>query len=528
MAYKIAERVRERTSTTGTGPIELNGVISPNYRTFVEGIGDGNTTRYCLLSGNGVDWEIGDNALVTNGSPDTITRSVVFSYIGGVLGTDPINLVGESRVFCPLPADVSNPFINKGFWNAESSYDRNNVVSYGPIRYVATEFIPGAPGDPPTLDGSAKHNGATDSAPITLELTTSLPGDKIVVLIAVKGAFTALPTAAGLSFTERGMEFAGVPIRGSAGGFTIQEFIAYAADPLVAKEITITPSGNTDFSAVAFGVNLANFVYPFDTNSDLIPASAAGNSVGLTTDGSKLFIWFADISDDIAFDPTAAPTDFTLMQSCTYVPAQMGVSGRTVTTQQLGVTLTGSATAADLAWVDVMTSGNAPPNVDPRWVPLSEGSDLETNTPAQNDILIYDETALKFINVRPLRIISFGGDPAALLTADQELFYHRFAFDFTIPADFADYLGASTTFGGTALAADGDVVLRVQRSTSSPLTFEDVAELTIGDGTVNLSVLDTSGAPVEFAKFEVLRILAPTVPDSGLKGVYGSIVGFET
>lgn len=527
MPYVLNDRVREKTLTTGTGTLELAGPIVGNQITFVTGIGDGNTTRYMLLSGNGVDWEDGVGT-VAAGDPDTLARSVVQSCIGGVLGTSLIDLAGVSRVFCFSPAESANPFVNKGSWNAEDSYDRNNVVTWGPVRYVASEFIPGAPGDPPVIDGHAKHNGTTSGSSVSFDLTTSLPGDKIVVLIAVKGAFTALPSAAGLSFTERGMEFAGVPIRGSAGGFTIQEFIAYAADPLVAEEITITPSGNTDFSAVAFGVNLANFVYPFDTNSDLIPASAAGNSVGLTTDGAKLFIWFADISDDIAFDSSAVPTDFTAIEGTTYVPAQMGVSGRTVTAQQLGVTLTGSASAADLAWVDVMTSGNAPPNVDPRWVPLSESSDLESNEPAQNDILVYDETALKFINVRPLRVLGFGSDPTALLTADQELFYHRFAFDFTIPADFADYLGASTTFGGTAIAADGDVVLRVQRSTISPLVFEDVAELTIGDGTVNLSSLDTSGVPIAFAKFEVLRILAPTVPDSGLKGVYGSIVGFET
>jgi hypothetical protein len=153
---------------------------------------------------------------------------------------------------------------------------------------------------------------------------------------------------------------------------------------------------------------------------------------------------------------------------------------------------------------------------------------FEFTTPADNDVIVYDDTTSKFINVRPMRGLSFGSDPAALLTANQALFYHRFSFPFRIPPDFGDYLNASSTLGGTAAAASGDVVLRVQKAlAATPLTFTNVGTITVGNGTVN-ATFSSSATAVNFAKRDVIRILAPVTPDSGFTGPYGTIVGYET
>ncbi len=365
--YKLAERTRERTSTTGTGDIELNGTLIANQRTFVEGVGDGVRTRYCLLSGNSVDWEIGDNALVTAGSPDILERKTVFSYIGGVLGTDPIDLVGESRVFCHLPP--TPPFTDGGDWDPLGDVLPGTVVLFGGTRYVASQFIPAAPAGAPTIDGHAKQNGTTSSSPATLTLTTTLPDDEIIVLISINGGRTAVPTASGLAFTERA-DGNGTPIRNTIGGITLQEFHARAASPLSSKVITITPSASADFAAVGFGVNNVNPIFAFDTNSDHLPLATAGNTVDCTTDGSNLFLVFADVSANISFNSTTVPTSFTLIEGTTYVPAQLSVSGRSVTVQQVGVSLVGSASNSVFAFIDALTSENPPPNVDPRWIPM--------------------------------------------------------------------------------------------------------------------------------------------------------------
>lgn len=373
MTYLLPERTRERTVTTGTGTIHLGGVIFPNERPFSDGLADGDTTRYCLLSGNGVDWEIGDAAAFNTGSPNTLARSPIKSSNANA----PINLVGDSQVYICLPAQTY--FTNSGAWNASAAISQNTVVQFGDKRYVATAPIAAAPAGPPTIDGHAKHNGATSASPITATLTTTLADDLIVVLIAINGGQTAAPTAAGLAFTERNDGV--LPLRFTFGGFTIQEFTAPAAAALTAKVITITPSASADFSAVAFGVNNVNPIFPFDTNSDHLPLGVAGNTIDCTTDGFNLFLIYADISATLGFNETAVPSGFTLTEGCNFVPAQMGVAGRSVSTQQVGVSLVGSATAAILSFVDALTSENAPPNVDPRWVPLgADFGDQAANT----------------------------------------------------------------------------------------------------------------------------------------------------
>jgi hypothetical protein len=55
MALVFKDRVKETTTTTGTGTITLAGAVS-GFQAFSE-IGDGNTTYYTIVSGT--DWEVG-------------------------------------------------------------------------------------------------------------------------------------------------------------------------------------------------------------------------------------------------------------------------------------------------------------------------------------------------------------------------------------------------------------------------------------------------------------------------------------
>ena len=49
----INDRVKETTTTTGTGTVQLAGA-TPGFETFVERIGAGNATYYCIaLQGGG-------------------------------------------------------------------------------------------------------------------------------------------------------------------------------------------------------------------------------------------------------------------------------------------------------------------------------------------------------------------------------------------------------------------------------------------------------------------------------------------
>lgn len=94
--FKISDRVKESSITTGTGAVVLSGPYG-GFQSFSNGIGDGNTTFYAIE--NGVQWEVGEG--VYTQSTNSLSRDRVFdSSSGGAL----ISLDGVSVVFCTLPA----------------------------------------------------------------------------------------------------------------------------------------------------------------------------------------------------------------------------------------------------------------------------------------------------------------------------------------------------------------------------------------------------------------------------------------
>jgi hypothetical protein len=81
VSFVIADRVRETTSTTGTGALSLLGAW-PQFQAFVTGVGSGNNCEYTLLDGNGTDWEVGLGTS-TSGTPNTLSRDKVLASSNG-------------------------------------------------------------------------------------------------------------------------------------------------------------------------------------------------------------------------------------------------------------------------------------------------------------------------------------------------------------------------------------------------------------------------------------------------------------
>lgn len=74
MAFVIADRVKETTTTTGTGTVSLAGA-STGYQSFSAGIGNANSTYYCIAGGS--EWEVGIGTYTTSGS--TLSRTTVLA-----------------------------------------------------------------------------------------------------------------------------------------------------------------------------------------------------------------------------------------------------------------------------------------------------------------------------------------------------------------------------------------------------------------------------------------------------------------
>ena len=101
MALAIADRVKETTTSTGTGTINLAGAAT-GFQTFVAGIGDGNTCYYAIEDANGSAWEVGIGT-VTDASPDTLARTTVLKSTNS---NNAITLTsGTHTVFATYPSD---------------------------------------------------------------------------------------------------------------------------------------------------------------------------------------------------------------------------------------------------------------------------------------------------------------------------------------------------------------------------------------------------------------------------------------
>jgi len=100
MAFVLNDRVKETSTTTGTGTFNLAGA-EVGFETFVSGIGTTNTTYYAIELNSASEFEVGIGT-VTDASPDTLSRDTVISSSNSDSKVD--FSAGTKNVFCTLPA----------------------------------------------------------------------------------------------------------------------------------------------------------------------------------------------------------------------------------------------------------------------------------------------------------------------------------------------------------------------------------------------------------------------------------------
>jgi hypothetical protein len=75
MALILADRVKETSTTTGTGTLTLDGAVT-SYQSFAA-IGNANTTYYTIVNQNAAEWEVGVGTYTSSGT--TLARTTVLS-----------------------------------------------------------------------------------------------------------------------------------------------------------------------------------------------------------------------------------------------------------------------------------------------------------------------------------------------------------------------------------------------------------------------------------------------------------------
>lgn len=145
MAFVLNDRVKETTTTTGTGTVTLDGA-SVGYQSFANGIGSGNSCYYAIVLGS--EWEVGIGTVGTG----TLSRDVVLQSSNSDAKVS--FSAGSKEVFVTYPADravykeTSGNAVQFPIWEnttsvsgAYSITNGNRALSYGPITISTSSSV---------------------------------------------------------------------------------------------------------------------------------------------------------------------------------------------------------------------------------------------------------------------------------------------------------------------------------------------------------------------------------------------------
>ena len=108
MAFVVANRVKETSTTAGTGTLTLSGAVT-GYQSFGSGVGNNNTTYYTIEDPIAGTWEVGIGTYTSSGT--TLSRDTVLaSSSGGSL----VSFASNAKfVFVDYPS-------NAAFFNSQA------------------------------------------------------------------------------------------------------------------------------------------------------------------------------------------------------------------------------------------------------------------------------------------------------------------------------------------------------------------------------------------------------------------------
>lgn len=124
MTLVVKDRVKETTSTTGTGTLTLGGA-SAGFQSFSV-IGDGNTTYYAIVNSSAGEWEVGVGTYTASGT--TLSRDTVFesSNSGSLVNFS----AGNKDVFVTYPAEKSVTG-GMGYTENDSVITQSSIINTG-------------------------------------------------------------------------------------------------------------------------------------------------------------------------------------------------------------------------------------------------------------------------------------------------------------------------------------------------------------------------------------------------------------
>ena len=264
MALVLADRVRETTTTAGTGTITLLGAV-PSCQSFAV-VGDGNTTYYTIVAQSGTAWEVGIGTYTAAGT--TLSRDTVLSSSNS--GSLVNFSTGTKDVFVDYPASKAV------YENAAGNVDGypitggtiNNTVIGGTTPAAGTFTTLTATGQT-SLGGVAGSESIRATVPSTTGNYWQFSGSSADIRLDYLGSGTNI----GASFVTRGTGNHNFATGTSATN--IQARISHTASAVNYVQVTGAATGSSSVISAQGS----------DTNSGLIFRSKGSSSVTFQSGG---------------------------------------------------------------------------------------------------------------------------------------------------------------------------------------------------------------------------------------------------
>ena len=157
MAFVIADRVRETTTTTGTGSVTLAGAYT-SFQSFSAAIGNGNSTYYTISNPTTNEWEVGIGTYTSGTNSLSRTTVLASSNAGSLVSFS----AGTKDVFVTQPAERSLlvQSAGSGLFAGNAAFTANGLLYANATTTVTT-------GSALTFDGTNLKIGNPTYAPNT-------------------------------------------------------------------------------------------------------------------------------------------------------------------------------------------------------------------------------------------------------------------------------------------------------------------------------------------------------------------------
>ena len=251
MALVLKDRIKETSSTTGTGTLTLGGAVD-GFRSFAD-IGDGNTTYYCIADGN--NFEVGIGTYTASGT--TLARTTVLQTSAG--NTNKITCTGNQKVFVTQPASKA------AYLDASNEL----VVASTALSAIQQRWTKTATSNQTVFSGAADNSGPTLAVNssshvflngIFLKETTdyALSGGTTVTLTsgATVNDIVEVITFTPLSSSITGISDGDIPVFTS--GVADNDFLKVAGTSIEGRSASEVLSDIGGQSALTFGISSGN------------------------------------------------------------------------------------------------------------------------------------------------------------------------------------------------------------------------------------------------------------------------------